>query len=665
MSLSNFIPYEIISALGWTIVHSLWHGIVVAILLSILLVFLSKSSAKIRSYVSYAALINIVAASIKTFSNYYEIKADQKENVKTLEQFILNESEVNSSEITTQNLFAEFKNTSTFVIESLGSFFQNNLNMIVSIWVVGILFFFIRLLGGFVYTQRIKHYKTFEVNEIWRERLQNLADEMQIQKKVQLVESALIKLPMVIGYFKPVVLMPLSTLTGLPQNQIEAILAHELAHIKREDYFLNIVQSMIEILFFFNPAVWWISSTIRKEREYSCDELAIEVCGDSLILANALIAIQQKLNSKPAFALAALGNENSLILRIKKMLNKNNNKLLYPKKLAVIVFMIISLGLITAAACSSNIDNLNNNELNNTLSATQNENINFAAIASPAEPAKPLPPADDEAKRKTFSFYEHENGDEVHWKVVTKDGEIVELYKDGEKLSDEEMSENEDYINDKLAEIEEGLEEIDEIDFDELHESLKNLKFNFKFDFDDESFTASMKQLKEGLKHLKDHKFNFEFDFDDDWDFDSESFREELKESLKELDHMNFEFDFDKEEFKEGMREFRDNMKDFKVDMKEFKANMKDFDVDMSELKNEMKELKVELKKLDGFLDETKSELISDGYVDEDAEDYDMELHEDEMIVNGKKLPDDLHKKYLDIYEKHFDKKLEDRVRVR
>ena len=84
MSLSNFIPYEIISALGWTIVHSLWHGIVVAILLSILLVFLSKSSAKIRSYVSYAALIIIVAASIKTFSNYYEIKADQKENVKTL-----------------------------------------------------------------------------------------------------------------------------------------------------------------------------------------------------------------------------------------------------------------------------------------------------------------------------------------------------------------------------------------------------------------------------------------------------------------------------------------------------------------------------------------------------------------------------------------------------
>lgn len=352
------------------------------------------------------------------------------------------------------------------------------------------------------------------------------------------------------------------------------------------------------------------------------------------------------------------------------MLNTNNTNLIYPKRLAIIIFLFVSLGLITAAACSSNIESLNNSEINSTPIETENEQMNISSIAYPAEP---LPPAelDDDEKRKTFSFHDHENDEVVHWRVVTENGDIIELYRDGEKLSDEEMKENEDYINDKLTEIEEGFDDIDDIDFDELHESLKDLKFNFNFEFDDESFAESMKHLKKGLKHLKDQKFHFEFDFDDDlhdFNFDSDDFREsmkELKENLKGLDKMKFNFDFDNEDFKEGMREFRKNMKDFKVDMSEFKANMRDFDVDMSELKSEMEELKVELKKLDGFLDETKSELIDDGYIDSGDEDYEMELDEDEMIVNGKKLPDDLHKKYLNIYEKHFDKKLDDRVIVK
>jgi uncharacterized coiled-coil DUF342 family protein len=176
----------------------------------------------------------------------------------------------------------------------------------------------------------------------------------------------------------------------------------------------------------------------------------------------------------------------------------------------------------------------------------------------------------------------------------------------------------------------------------------------YNFHFNDESFAESMKQLKEGLKHLKKHNFQFEFDFDDEtkFEFNGEEFRErmkELKENLNGFDNQKFKFD--NEEFKESMRGLKKNLKNFKFDMSEFK--------------NEMRELKVELKKLDRFLDETKLELKKDGYFDADEDDFEMELSVSSMTVNGIQLPDNLHKKFLGFYERHMGKKLDDRVVVK
>src|SRR5205085_6589248 len=109
----------------------------------------------------------------------------------------------------------------------------------------------------------------------------------------RLCRSALVEVPTAIGFMKPVILLPASTLTGLAPAQIEAILAHELAHIRRHDYFVNLLQSVIETLLFYHPAVWWVSRRVREERELCCDDLAVRASGDAIAYARALSELER------------------------------------------------------------------------------------------------------------------------------------------------------------------------------------------------------------------------------------------------------------------------------------------------------------------------------------------------------------------------------------
>ena len=115
-----------------------------------------------------------------------------------------------------------------------------------------------------------------------------LSRRLHITRAITLFESTLVDVPTVIGFVKPVILLPASVLGGLTPQQLEAILAHELAHIRRHDYIVNLLQSLLETLLFYHPAVWWLSRRIRIEREHCCDDLAVSLCGDPLVYARAL-----------------------------------------------------------------------------------------------------------------------------------------------------------------------------------------------------------------------------------------------------------------------------------------------------------------------------------------------------------------------------------------
>jgi BlaR1 peptidase M56/Gram-negative bacterial TonB protein C-terminal len=140
----------------------------------------------------------------------------------------------------------------------------------------------------------------------------------RVGRPVRLLESTAIEVPTVVGLWRPLILLPASAITGLSVLQLEAVLAHELAHIRRHDYLVNLLQALVETALFYHPAVWWLSACIREEREHCADDVAVESCGDALFYSRVLATLEQLRATVPAPALAANGG--SLLLRIQRLL---------------------------------------------------------------------------------------------------------------------------------------------------------------------------------------------------------------------------------------------------------------------------------------------------------------------------------------------------------
>ena len=146
---------------------------------------------------------------------------------------------------------------------------------------------------------------------------------------------------MVLGHLKPVILFPAAALTTLAPEEIEAILLHELAHIRRKDYLVNILQNLAEIIFFFNPAVLWISSLIKEERENCCDDIAISQVKNKKQFIHALVSFQEyNLTSK--YAATFSGKRNHLLNRIKRIITNNNKTLSNMEKIFLVTGIIIT-----------------------------------------------------------------------------------------------------------------------------------------------------------------------------------------------------------------------------------------------------------------------------------------------------------------------------------
>ena len=152
----------------------------------------------------------------------------------------------------------------------------------------------------------------------WQQTLNQLRTRLNLSRPVRLLTSTLVQVPTVAGWLRPVVLIPVGALAGLPPEHIEALLAHELAHIRRHDYLVNILQSLAEALLFYHPAVWWISNHIRNDRELCCDDIAVSINGDAFTYASALAGLE---SHRPAhFTPALAANGGSLADRIARLL---------------------------------------------------------------------------------------------------------------------------------------------------------------------------------------------------------------------------------------------------------------------------------------------------------------------------------------------------------
>jgi hypothetical protein len=163
--------------------------------------------------------------------------------------------------------------------------------------------------AGWVAAQRLKRRSAVPIAETWRERVILLAGQLGIRRTVRVYESILARVPAVIGWLRPVILVPAGALIHLSAEELEAVLAHELAHIRRQDYLINLFQTAIETLLFYHPAVWWVGRRIRAEREHCCDDLAVQTCGDRIVYARALTSLEELRCGDRQFAMAATGGD--------------------------------------------------------------------------------------------------------------------------------------------------------------------------------------------------------------------------------------------------------------------------------------------------------------------------------------------------------------------
>lgn len=334
-NLINFFSHEFVAALGWSLLHSLWQGALIALLLGIALLFLQKRSSNVRYTLAASSLGLTLVAFFGTFAYLFNAaKAQQEAFNDTLY-------------IVTQENYNHFVNQVTAEQSLLSIFleyFNQHLPVIVVFWFLGVLVLSLRFLGGLAYLQRLRHTQNQPISEHWQERLNSIKTQIGLSKSVQLLESALIRVPMVIGYLKPIVLLPIGTINALSAAEVEAILAHELAHIKRNDYLINLIQSIIDVLFFYHPAVWWMSNTVRTERENCCDDLALSVTGNSLIIAKALANLESLRQRSYHLSLAFTGNKNQLFNRISRLLGqpmKKNNH--FVEGLVAVIVIILCL----------------------------------------------------------------------------------------------------------------------------------------------------------------------------------------------------------------------------------------------------------------------------------------------------------------------------------
>ncbi|HJX71203.1 MAG TPA: M56 family metallopeptidase, partial [Bacteroidales bacterium] len=239
--INSFLPSNIVEAFGWMILHSLWQGAVIAIILGLLMILTRKFSAKSRYFIAVVAMLFMPATAIYTFLRYYTPEKTeemvQAPATRTEAAVSAGNVQMTENQVTSVSQPAVEKGIS-YRLKSYRKYFYQHIPLIVTLWMLGMLVFALKFLGGLAYTQRLKYYRVQSVSDEWQQTFNRLARMLNLNKVTRFLQSTLVKVPMVIGYFKPVVLIPVSAFTGLSPKQLETVILHELAHIVRRDYLM-------------------------------------------------------------------------------------------------------------------------------------------------------------------------------------------------------------------------------------------------------------------------------------------------------------------------------------------------------------------------------------------------------------------------------------------
>lgn len=331
MHLNQWLSDREVKAICWTLIHSLWQGLLIAALAGLAIAATRKASAQMRYNLFCALLVTFLLGMSCTF--IYEIGWSTP---------VVRVSQLITIRVATQTALTDNKGLS--LLYTVTGFLNDQAAGLFAVWLVCFLYKSFKLLGGIVYIHRIRTQKTLKVSTALKDKVSDLARRIGISKKVGILQSELVKVPVTLGYFKPLIILPMGIILQLSAEQVETILWHELAHIRRRDYLVNILQSIVEAVLFFNPAILWLSALIREEREACCDDIVLANVQQKGTYLEALMAFQGQYASAGSLAMALSLRPNQLMHRLRRMVYKEN------KKLSILEITVLLCGLILFSA---------------------------------------------------------------------------------------------------------------------------------------------------------------------------------------------------------------------------------------------------------------------------------------------------------------------------
>ncbi len=634
--IGSLLNENLVHAFGWTLIHSIWQILIIGLVLRILLSLFKNISANSKYKLSALSLLLILAISIITFFNYSnsEVPHNYDENYSITTAF--NELETNES---------DQSNIQTSIVQpvfiKISTSISSNINIIVGLWLVGLFGFYVRLAGSFWYIYRLKTKNLIPLSNEWNSLLNKLKQKLQLKKVIGIAESTAIQIPIVIGHLKPLILFPIGMLSALPYNQVEAIILHELAHIKRNDYIINLIKSFIEIIFFYHPVLWWISSRIDDEREHCCDDLTIQSCNEASSLQHALLNLQE-LNRKPTYIAAALfKNNHQLLKRIKRMKTTNlpNGSLRQNNqgKLSNLAGMYILLSgiiiLTTFSAFSPNSTDLP---------------IEYQSIEKPESAHLFIKPSDDKLSEEpqTNLILSIPAPDSTKKEKMEKDIENDnDLDKDDDRDIDKELEKEMQVVQQAIEKAEQKME-VARKAYDramaEYHDAVSK-----SFDLQGkEEWTIAQEEFEKAIALAKLQREDLDIHIPDIEEiFQKEMLEKQLKQLESQLSKIEMidQIEIDEEQM------------------------AKELELMEAQLSKQLEELKhIHQFEFEGQVLETKirDELVKDGLLVNKHDDLSFILTKSTLEVNGKSLTAKQHQKYLILYEEISNKKLEGTTKV-
>lgn len=494
MNPASILESSTVNALVWSIIHSIWQFSLVALIMSLLLKRFQNHTANLRYLIALGSLGFSFIVSLCTFLYYfYETSGADLITMYDKQEFMIY---IGSEPIVNTSLWMD-----------MYAWIDQYQQPIFYTWLIGVLLFASKFLFSLGYVEFLSRTATPIFDQDAYRSFRKIINHLKISQNVQIGESKYVKSPMILGFFKPIVLFPVGIINQLDMAETEAILAHELAHFVRKDITVNMVQTLVEILFYYHPAIWWISTNIRVERENCCDDLAIKYIGNNIHYAKTLVKMQEiNSNQSPILALNFSKKDSFFSQRIKRILNMTQTRNYLKEK--ILTSMVILL-LVTFFA-KDMIGNDHGNVVDNISATDQEIETNIITVVD----TMPL-------KKESITIQKKTNDQDL--KISMENGKITNLEIDGKKIEEKDYDQYEDII----SEVKPKKFSTGERSMMFFEDGAEGAPFEFHFDRGGHIDSIFEKMGMMGLEKLQ---------------IDRQKLEEQMQKLQEQLGKMNFDF---------------------------------------------------------------------------------------------------------------------------